>query len=135
MSGSHGFRRTTRGTFHQESGLLRSEWNKLRDKVLQRDQYTCLRCKARIRVKKDTVIRALLPGSNELSNLITLCYPCAEVVDAESLTTVKQIESNHVGGKVNVITRQQQEQAGDGEAFRRPHWHGWVYGGQKNPKV
>lgn len=65
---------------HAPSGLEFEDWRQLRDEVLQRDRFTCQRCRRKFRYKKKFIVHHLIPrqkgGSNELSNLITLCHAC-----------------------------------------------------------
>lgn len=55
-------------------------WRKLRERVLQRDDYLCLQCRAKALIVEATDVDHIIPkhdgGTDELSNLQSLCAPC-----------------------------------------------------------
>jgi ATP-dependent DNA helicase RecQ len=54
-------------------------WEDTRRLVLARDEYKCVSCSAKVK-SRDADVHHLLPrsmgGSDEVSNLVTLCYGC-----------------------------------------------------------
>lgn len=60
-----------------ERGLNSGEWNRLRRKILKRDNHLCQECK---KPKKELHVHHVIPyrisANNELENLITLCEGC-----------------------------------------------------------
>jgi len=59
-----------------------SSWKNFARTIRKRDKYTCLRCK-----KMGSIIHHMLPvrlgGSDELSNLITLCRTCHGYIESK----------------------------------------------------
>jgi 5-methylcytosine-specific restriction protein A len=70
-----------------------SKWDKLREVILRRDNYLCQRCLARDRVTAlkvrpyDHAVDHIVPkakgGTDEHSNLQSLCAPCHEIKTEE----------------------------------------------------
>lgn len=114
---------------HKESGLTQAEWRLLRDQILARDNFTCLRCDKKFRYKKNLSVHHVIPradgGSNDPTNLVTLCNPCHDYVEVNDLRTRADIM-----GSVEI-------EAGIVEAEDEPEsdWHTWVYGGRRNPNL
>lgn len=52
------------------------EWQKLREKVLKRDGHKCVSCGSDNDLEVHHIVPVAQGGSNELSNLITLCLTC-----------------------------------------------------------
>lgn len=59
----------------------KSPWGKLRLKVLSRDNYRCARCGTGDHLTVDHIKQLSIGGSNDLSNLQTLCIDCHEEKD------------------------------------------------------
>lgn len=52
-------------------------WSKVRQKVLERDNYTCQNCKTKIkRLDIHHILPVRLGGADHYDNLITLCHSC-----------------------------------------------------------
>ena len=66
------------------------EWRDLKRKVLFRDNYHCLRCNKRFRSEILTA-HHLVPredgGSNDITNLVTMCYECHDIAEIYNLRT------------------------------------------------
>ena len=111
--------------------ISKDEWHKLRIACLKRDRYSCQRCE-----KKDSRGRGLsahhiVPresgGSNDLSNLLTLCHKCHDFVEINKLFTVTDIIGSYEDSPVEkkpIKTSLSDEKY----SFKRPQWHRWVYG-------
>lgn len=56
--------------------LKGGEWKRQRAKALSRDNYQCVRCGNAINLTVDHLIPRSKGGTNELSNLQTLCTEC-----------------------------------------------------------
>lgn len=110
----------------RESGLQHAEWRLLRDKVLERDRYTCLRCDTRFKVKSKLSVHHLVPrangGTNVMHNLVTLCHPCHDLVEVNDLRTRAAIMGSFETD-TKIITQD----------YAPTDWHEWVYGGARNP--
>ncbi|OTG85834.1 HNH endonuclease [Acinetobacter sp. ANC 4558] len=56
------------------------QWQKLRKRILQRDQYLCVTCMAKGRVTEatdvDHIVAKAHGGTDDESNLQSLCSPC-----------------------------------------------------------
>lgn len=102
------------------------QWNILRRQIIYRDRNRCLRCDKKFPAEQLSV-HHLVPrsddGSDEPSNLVTLCNGCHDFVEIENLKTISTI----IGSMDNPA-------AIEGKASTEPtDWHAWVYGGQRNP--
>ncbi|MDE0658047.1 MAG: HNH endonuclease [Gammaproteobacteria bacterium] len=54
-----------------------AQWRRVRRHVLERDGYACCRCGRRgVRLEVDHVVPLKDGGTDDLSNLQTLCKPC-----------------------------------------------------------
>lgn len=109
-----------------ESGLKRAEWRNLRDEVLLRDRFTCLRCDKKFRNKSQLSVHHIIPrangGANDASNLVTLCHPCHDLVEVNDLRTRAAIMGS-LDTDVEIIAHD----------YAPADWHEWVYGGARNP--
>lgn len=108
-----------------------SEWRKLRTAVLSRDGYACCRCgDGRKRgLNAHHIIPRDEKGENHISNLLTLCSRCHDIIEADgTLKTRQAIEASGPYGKpiIGVATELDLD-------ANRPSWHAWVYGGQSHP--
>ena len=115
--------------------VTREVWRALRKSVLIRDRYTCYRCGKKSRSAHGLSAHHIIPrldgGLDDLDNLVILCHPCHDFVEIEGFRSLGEIaDSRDVEvpkKKVIVFTRE--------EAFERPSWHRYVYGGERNPNV
>lgn len=109
-------------------------WHKIRIAVLKRDDYRCYRCEKRNAYGKGLTIHHIIPrdedGSNEMSNLITLCIPCHDYVEINGFRSkgeiAASIDSNIINNEKQLLERE--------ENYERPDWHAWVYGGSRKPE-
>jgi 5-methylcytosine-specific restriction endonuclease McrA len=101
------------------------KWLRLKFAVFKRDKYTCQMCREETDPSLLTA-HHIKPrregGGDSMSNLITLCVKCHDVVEEQKLRTrdlIKNwIEFRHIEPKPEV----------DKE------WRKWVYGGYARPK-
>ena len=121
------------GKTHVESGLPEGEWRKLRNAILYRDRQICLRCDKRHRAKNKLSVHHLLPrangGSNDPSNLVTLCHRCHDYVEIKGLRTEAEIIGSFDAPGVVIIKVEEVEEKPD--PYNRPEWHKYVYGGKR----
>lgn len=117
--------------FHEPEpeGLTREEWIFLRRTVIRRDGFKCLRCDKRFPVHELTA-HHMTPrdegGSNDISNLVTLCQPCHDFVEINNLRT-----------RADIMGSMEQEQKENIELSKpsSKDWRTWVYGGARNPNL
>jgi hypothetical protein len=118
---------------HVESGLGKVEWRILRDQVLIRDNQICLRCDKKFRAKGKLSVHHVIPrsedGSNDFTNLVTLCNPCHDHVEINRYRTVAEIIGSYEDPAVVIEPQDQTETLEDDDLYNRPEWHKWVYGG------
>ena len=123
-----------RPKFHLESGLEYAEWRLLRDSVLCRDNWACLRCDKKFRAKKHLQTHHMISrangGSNDIENLVTLCLPCHDYVEINNLRTRAEIIGSYENpAATKVVNVEPEEEMPD--PYNRPEWHKFVYGGQR----
>lgn len=97
----------------------------LRD-VLNRDNCTCRRCNIKFDRRYLSVHHLTSRangGSDDPSNLITLCNSCHDYVESNDLKSITAIVGSY----------EEKTVINDGDISE--DWHSWVYGGAKNPKV
>lgn len=125
------------GKTHVESGLSLSEWRELRNYILARDKHRCLRCDKRFRAKGKLSVHHLIPrsngGSNDPSNLVTLCHKCHDYVEINRLSTKAEIIGSYETPGVTVISVEESEEEDD--PYNRPEWHKYVYGGKRRKRA
>lgn len=102
------------------------EWECLRDEVIRRDKYRCIRCDGQFDMMSLTV-HHMIPrangGGNNIENLISLCSECHDFVELKGLHTRADIIGS-MTDSVRYETRGHQPS----------DWHCWVYGGMKSLK-
>jgi hypothetical protein len=100
------------------------QWRLLRKSCLERDKFTCFRCKKRVGNGRGMSAHHIMPrpeGPDDLYNLITLCIPCHDYVETNELKTLTDIKGS-VETEIHIEIE---------ETFIRPDWHAIVYGGMK----
>lgn len=106
------------------------KWRELRAAVLERDNFACYRCEKRNKAGKGLSVHHLLPraegGEDEMSNLVTLCHPCHDIVEVENYRTLAEILAS-ADNKVDPVV--EKPLLDREETFPRPAWHKRVYGG------
>lgn len=120
---------------HVESGLSPQEWRELRKQIIERDHYTCQRCLKKIRTLSRLTVHHIMSradgGSNDWTNLITLCIKCHDYVELnyDELKTRTLIENSYEDpiAPAEVLKIESTHE----ESFPRPEWHKYVYGGVK----
>lgn len=111
--------------------ITSEEWAKCRRGCLRRDNYRCRRCgKRKPLVTAHHIVPRDEGGSNDLTNLISLCTQCHDYVEVEGFRTLAEIECLD-----DEPIRYAKDKGDNGrvEDFERPDWHKWVYGGQRRP--
>ncbi len=63
-------------TFQERYGVTRSEWAKIRARVIRRDHGRCVDCSSRQRLEADHIVPVSQGGSSDLDNLATRCRTC-----------------------------------------------------------
>ena len=105
-------------------------WATIRAGVLKRDKYCCYRCE----VKTNLSVHHILPrergGSENMNNLITLCYKCHDIVELSDCKCRADILATY---EVCTIEEEDDSEPVSEFSFDRPEWHKWVYGGCKKP--
>jgi len=107
------------------------KWRRTRREVFYRDHYHCLRCDKRFKTEELTP-HHLIPrdegGSDDTSNLVTMCNPCHDYAEVQGLRTQADIIGSYDKPVVIIPARARPlDDIDDG----RPVWHKWVYGGVK----
>lgn len=112
------------------------EWIKLRRDCFKRDNYTCIRCDNRNRVN-DLQAHHVIPrdegGANSLSNLVTICNDCHDIVEIENHRSIAAIIGSLEAEDRPVIGAPVKLGNMD-DGIERPEWHKWVYGGMRGPR-
>lgn len=100
--------------YHPNDDPFPEDWHEIVSQAKQRDHYRCREC----RTSKELTVHHIKPrsegGTNNLSNLITLCRRCHDLIELGD-DIVKKVENQ----KIQIIDSND--------------WHIWVYGGGKNP--
>jgi hypothetical protein len=109
-------------------------WLKAKQACLKRNKYTCQRCEKKGPQGKGLTAHHIIPraedGSDELSNLITLCDPCHDYVEIQNFRTWASIIGSYET-ESNIDANQSTRLKDEGYSFKRPAWHKYVYGGQR----
>lgn len=112
---------------HEAQGMSTEEWLLIRDSVLRRDRFICLRCDKRFK-RSELSAHHMLPrdegGSSELINLVTLCNPCHDYVEINHLKTRADIQGSFEAESDEIIS----------EPIEVKKWQEWVYGGARRPR-
>lgn len=119
-----------RKVYHAEnadSETTGDEWKIIRDEVIRRDNFRCIRCDEQLPMKSLTV-HHMIPrckgGGSNTENLISLCRYCHDIVESNGLQTRADI----IGSTSNEIDRFETR------GRQTSDWHAWVYGGMKSLK-
>lgn len=111
----------------------RDNWEKTRRFILNRDLQTCVRCDKFYRARRDLSVHHITPradgGTDDPSNLITLCHKCHDFVEVNNLRTIAAIMGSFDDGIIKTISTKDNDRE---ESFTRPEWHKFVYGGQRH---
>ena len=108
-------------------------WRATRAAVLERDNYTCYRCEKCSKNGRGLSAHHLVPrsqdGSNDMSNLITLCHSCHDIVELAGCTTLVEIDAT---ADRPIEEAPEKPDYHREESFTRPSWHARVYGGVRS---
>jgi len=118
----------------QSDGFFESdEWFINRRVVFDRDHYTCQRCDKRFKMRKLTC-HHMQPrdsgGSDDVSNLLTLCEPCHDFVEIQGFHTKAEIIGSFDDRQE--VTPTVTTGPDDDDPYHRPEWHRYVYGGRRH---
>jgi 5-methylcytosine-specific restriction endonuclease McrA len=116
--------------------ISRDEWAEIRATVIDRDFHKCQRCEKHSDSSKGLQVHHIIPraegGSYDITNLITLCNSCHDIVEIAGYQTKTEIMCmEDVPVKKHEI-----KDSGYSEHEcdkTRPAWHSWVYGGAQRP--
>jgi hypothetical protein len=130
------WRASVYGAKDDKDNLPFEEWQELRSIVIERDKLRCYRCDKKFPSSKLSV-HHIIPrvdgGSNDITNLISLCNPCHDYVEINGLKTKADIMGSYEMPGVNMVKLEDVELGDD--PYNRPEWHLWVYGGMKKSQV
>ena len=126
-------RRGWRGSVYQAteevSRITLGEWEEIRHSIILRDHRRCKRCDKRF-IEKNLTVHHITPredgGSDDSTNLVSLCVECHNFVEGRFFTLADIIGS--YGDRSYHETLEH-------EPIRemvRPDWHRYVYGGVKH---
>jgi len=102
---------------------LPKEWKDIRGAVIKRDK-RCVSCGKKKRLTVHHLKHREDGGSNDMSNLVTLCVKCHDRVELSGDRYIFEIKGS---GKRKYIPKGERVLGG------ATHWHQWVYGGYKKP--
>lgn len=70
-------------------------WRRLRQKILERDNYTCVHCgKITVDLEVDHVVNLAAGGTDDWGNLQSLCVPCHKIKTAKEANAGVNNEQN-----------------------------------------
>jgi 5-methylcytosine-specific restriction endonuclease McrA len=107
---------------------LSPAWELSRSACVSRDKNICQSCKKRFSEQRLTahhIISRSNHGSDDLENLITLCYSCHDEIEYLNLSKSSIIEYKK-SQKIKVKPVKIEDDS-------IKDWHSWVYGSYKNP--
>lgn len=111
--------------------MNREDWRELRKACLQRDHYKCYRCEKKSYSGKGLGTHHILPralgGSDDITNLITLCHKCHDFVEISGFTTKIEIKAS-----IDEVIEEEPKEIEEPEIITLD-WHSWVYGGARRP--
>lgn len=110
-----------------------AEWRKIRRRRLRIDKYTCVRCNEKFSPKQLTVHHVMprsIGGSDDGTNLMTLCGPCHDYIEIHNLRTraaiIGSLNENVPAPPMGWERPDDVMDNGD------PVWYKWVYGGNRD---
>ena len=114
--------------------ISKDTWQKIRMACLRRDKFMCQRCEKISKQGRGLGAHHLIPrdedGSNDLTNLVTLCNPCHDFVEVSGFRTLAEIIGSYE--EAPVLRKKEPPLSDEGYSFRRPVWHRAVYGAGRN---
>lgn len=126
---SDNWRETVYMETKEDTTISHEDWLLLKYAVIERDKQKCQRCDRRFKksvLSAHHIIARADGGSNDMTNLITLCNPCHDFVEGRFHTLADIIGS---------YEKKQKDQTRDHEPInevKRPDWHQFVYGGRRH---
>ena len=110
---------------------LTDEWYQLRIDTLFRDNFRCLRCNLVFDMDgldAHHLIPRSVGGANDISNLVTLCTPCHDIVETLDFRTRTEIIASMDGDDID---HSQPTNKRTRRSDNRSDWHARVYGKSK----
>ena len=109
-----------------------------RSRVMKRDDYTCQSCRKRSNTGHGLGIHHVIPrnegGTNILSNLITLCHPCHDLIELAEPPIRTPQEIRYYKKSLDDHEKKITEDDNEPVEIDETDWHTWVYGSGKRPK-
>lgn len=115
----------------EDTTISREDWLLLKYAVIKRDKQKCQRCDRRFKMSDLSahhIVSRADGGSNDMTNLITLCNPCHDFVEGRFSTRPEIIGSHE---KQQRDTTEHHEPVYEA---KRPNWHQYVYGGRRHSR-
>lgn len=106
-------------------------WTKVRTKVITRDGHTCQSCRKQFKstsLNVHHIISRVNGGNNELTNLITVCYGCHDIIEPLNLTKSQIFGFMRYRDEYEIMMSVKRV-----EISNNYDWRTWVYGGGVNP--
>ena len=114
--------------------ISRDDWHKLRMACLRRDNFSCLRCEKSSR--QGMQAHHLIPrdqgGADDVTNLVTLCNNCHDIVEIAGYKTKVEIVGSYEEVPIEPAKVKPIIKTEEGYSFIRPSWHKYVYGGARH---
>lgn len=112
--------------------ITKDDWHKLRMACLRRDSFTCQRCEKQSRqgMQAHHIIPRDEEGADDISNLITLCNNCHDIVEIAGYKTKTEIIGSYEDAPVEFPKKKEVTKERE-YSFTRPSWHKYVYGGAR----
>lgn len=121
---------------HIKNFITKNDWQKLKVACLKRDNLTCLRCEKKSTQGRGMTAHHLIPrnedGSDDLSNLVTLCNNCHDFVEINNLRSIADIVGSYEESTLIEHKDRTSIKTEEGYSFIRPEWHKYVYGGARH---
>jgi len=100
-----------------------TSWNSLREKVLERDRYTCVKCGHKGKDEKGVIQRQELIADHiepvalggdewDINNIQTLCLKCNKIKtkkDHKKIAQLRKTEKVMVSGQINLTSHHKQK--------------------------
>jgi len=118
------------------------QWGQLKKQGFKRDHFRCLRCDTRFPDGNGLTAHHITPreegGGTYTENLVTLCRTCHDFVEQDNTlrsdaAIIGSFDSVVIDASIIRLAAVEKAIAEGREAFERPAWHAWVYGGSKKP--
>ena len=109
-----------------------------RSRVLKRDKYTCQSCRKRRPSGRGLGIHHIIPrtqgGTNQLSNLITLCPSCHDLIELADPPIRTAQEIRYYKKQLDDENKKKTSEDDSEVVIDETDWRTWVYGSGKRPE-